>query len=278
MTPAIRFCKGRWLNCKGPVKTSSQVPTLKHVVLNVNGINSARKRNVLSSIKKERDWGILYLSDTRIHDDREIKGLEFSLGFRESVWSLGTPNVGGTAILFYTPVVIKDKFSDPLGRFTKVDYVRQEATFSSICIYAPASPTERKRLLSNVLMPYLQAHPPQKKCFSGGDFNFVEDPGLDRSSSNQGGSVGLDQWTSITDLLELKDLFRLFHPSKKSFTFHSGAHNMQTRIDRLYASKEALPFSDSCTHVVLPRSLSDHQCAVQFTSRAITAAARGPSY
>lgn len=75
MTPAIRFRKGRWLNSKGPVKTSSQVPTLKHAVLNGNGINSARKRNVLSSIRKERDWGILYLSDTRIHDDSEIKGL-----------------------------------------------------------------------------------------------------------------------------------------------------------------------------------------------------------
>jgi exonuclease III len=141
MTPSIRFRKGRWWNCKGPVKTSSQVPTLKHAALNVNGINSTRKRNVLSSIRKEHDWGILYLSDTRIHDSREFAGLKISLGFKESVWSLGTPNVGGTAILFFIPVTIKYKYSDPFGRFTRVDYIWQEYTFSSICVYAPANPS-----------------------------------------------------------------------------------------------------------------------------------------
>jgi hypothetical protein len=221
---------------------------------------------------------MLYLSDTRIHDSREFAGLKLSLGFKESVWSLGTPNVGGIAVLFFVLVIISDKYSDPLGRFTRVDYIWQEETFSSICVYAPANPTERKKFLSGVLMPYLQAHPPQDKCYIGGDFNFVDNPILDRSSTSQGGTAGSEEWTSITDLLQLKDLFRVFQPSKKSFTFRSCTHHMQTRIDRMYASKEAVPFSDSCTHVPLPRSLSDHQCAVHFTSRAITAATQGPSY
>jgi hypothetical protein len=41
-------------------------------------------------MRKIHKWNVLLLSDTRIHDERELPILEKSLGSTNSVWSLGT--------------------------------------------------------------------------------------------------------------------------------------------------------------------------------------------
>jgi exonuclease III len=112
----------------------------------------------------------------------------------------------------------------------------------------------------------------------GGDFNFVENPSLDRTSQNAGGIAGLTEWAELSEGFDLQDAFRKFHPNKKLYTFLSAAHKMQIRIDRIYCSQNALPIVKTCDHIPIPSIISDHQAGVVTTLRAINSAARGPSF
>jgi exonuclease III len=276
--PGMRFSKGGWWATRGPSKTSSKVPEISAFSLNMNGINRTRKRNVLSTMRRDHDWGLLLLSDTRIHDARELKNLDKSLGCKDSVWSLGTPNGGGIAILFFKPVIVTAQYSDPGGHFLRADFVWENEEFSVICIYAPADSGRRKKFFLETLKSHLERCKVHDKCIIRGNFKFVENPFYDRTSQCQGGTSGLDQWNEATDILQPKDSFRHFHPRKRTYTFNSSEHKMHSRIDRIYSSNEALSFVATCKHVTIPSIISDHIAGVEVSIRDINCATRGPSY
>jgi hypothetical protein len=54
----------------------------------------------------------------------------------------------------------------------------------------------------------LDKHPLKEKSLIGGDFNFVENPLIDRTSSSQGGNAGLKKRMRVSQELDLIDLFR----------------------------------------------------------------------
>jgi exonuclease III len=192
--PGLKFHRGRWWTTKGPSKTPSSVPEISAFCLNVNGMNRTSKKNILSAMRKEHDWGILMMCNTRIYDEREILTTNRVFGCKEAVWSLETPNAGGTAILFLKPVLLTAKFSDPAGQYCRADFEWEGESFTLMCIYAPADPGRRKKFQCEHLKKHLESHPVKDKCFLAGDFNFVENPLLDRASANtQGGVVGSEQ-------------------------------------------------------------------------------------
>jgi exonuclease III len=199
----MRFHKGRWWSSKFASRTASSVPEFSAFSLNVNGLNKSSKRNWLSSMRKTHNWSVLFLSDTRIHTEKDVSVLNKSLGCKSSPWSLGTPHVGGTAILFFQTVQMLATFSDSGGNFSRADFVWEGETFSFVCIYAPADPSKRKRFLSETLARHLQNHPLQEKRVFAGDFNFVENPQLDRKSSTNARTAGLDEWLDCTESLLL---------------------------------------------------------------------------
>lgn len=206
--PGLKFLRGRWWSTKNSSKTYTSVPQISLFSLNVNGINRSSKRNVPSAMRKKHDWGFLLMSDTRIHDEKEIPAVCRSFGCKDSVWSLGSPHSGGTAILVFKPVLVTARFNDPGGNFSRIDYVWEGESFSLICIYAPADPTRRKMFFSDTFSKHLQSHPVNDRCFMGGDFNFVENPLIDRVSYNlQGGCIGLDQWNDCTEKLRFEGSF-----------------------------------------------------------------------
>jgi exonuclease III len=170
-------------------------------------------------MRREHDWGILLLFDTRVHDNREFANIDRCFGAEASVWSLGTPNGGGTSILFFKSVLILAKYVDPEGHFCRADFLWEGEEFSVFNIYAPADSAKRRKFCSEVLKDHLQKHKPNEKCFFAGDFNFVENLFFDRTSSAQGGTVGSDQWNEATEFLQLTDLFRNFHSSKEIVYF-----------------------------------------------------------
>jgi exonuclease III len=137
--------------------------------------------------------------------------------------------------------------------------------------------SERKAFFADTLFPYLQRNPPAERFMIGGDFNFVVNPTPDRTSQNAGGIVGLTEWAEVSESFELQDAFCKFHPKRKTYTFLSAAHKMQTRIDRIYCSENSLSILKTCEHVCIPNIISDHQAGVVTTLRAIKVVTRGPS-
>jgi hypothetical protein len=123
----MKFRRGRWWSTAKPSKISSQVPELLCFSLNINVMNRFSKRSQLSTMRKLHNWGILLLSDTRIHDEREFSKIDYSLGCKDSVWSLGTPHVGGTAILLFQQVIVLAKYSDPHRHFCRIDVMWEGA-------------------------------------------------------------------------------------------------------------------------------------------------------
>jgi hypothetical protein len=105
---------------------------------------------------------------------------------------LGTLNGGGTAILFFKPVLIINCLTDPGGRFCRADCIWEGEEFTVFSMYAPADPSKRRRFFLDFLKSHIEKHGPSEKWFFGGDFNFVENPFFDRTSDAQGGTVGID--------------------------------------------------------------------------------------
>jgi hypothetical protein len=194
------------------------------------------------------------------------------------VWSLGSPHAGGTAILFFKPVHILAKFQDPSDSFCRADFLCEGEKFSYVCIYAPADATKRNNFFSVTLPQHFSDHPLLQKCFLAGDFNFIENPLLDKSSTKYPSNTGLKEWLECTQSLNLSETFRNFYPSRKSFTYRCPASKTQTRIDRCYASLDALASTGRCKHTPLPSVVFDHLTGVEITIRGIYAAPKGPSY
>lgn len=90
--------------------------------------------------------------------------------------------------------------------------------------------------------------------------------------------MGCTKFKDLSELHDLLDLFRIYHPSTRAFTFSSSQHNMSTRLDRCYITKLAVPFTGGCKYVPLPSSISDHEAAVTFIVRALNSSERGSGY
>jgi exonuclease III len=278
MQAGMKSYRGRWWKTKGKSRTPSTVPKLRQFFFkrNFNGVHRASKRNNLLAMQMEHDWGIMLLADTRIHDLREVPSLNKMWKCKEGFWSKGTPNVGGTAILFYKPVVVRSYYHDAGGRFSRVDYLWEGESFSAISIYAPANASERKLSLQTISFHTCKS----THLLKGASLAVIST--LSKIQSWIAAQAILVELlvlrSEISDCFSLTDVFRNFHPKKVAFTFYSAAHRMQTRLDRVYCNHTGSPYANSCRHVSVPSVISDHQAGVEVTIRAIGSVTRGPSF
>lgn len=77
----------------------------------------------------------------------------------------------------------------------------------------------------------------------GGDFNFVLDTYLDRSSTLRiEPSKGCNLLRSYTENMNLSDVWRISNSSGREYSFHSKVHNVYTRIDLFLVDGKLLPY------------------------------------
>lgn len=89
----------------------------------------------------------------------------------------------------------------------------------------------------------------------GGDFNAVASGWLDRSPPRD--LRPSNSW--LPDFMEamgLVDPWRSLHPDTIQFTFHSGAHQSQSRIDYILLPPDQLMYTTAVKHFA--RGISDH--------------------
>ena len=139
--------------------------------------------------------------------------------------------------------------------------------------YMPNAYADQQRALKALhSLPWYGNPSTQAHTIIAGDFNFVEDAGLDRLRIDPGAGEGTDRGNRETTrefrerFPELVDVFRALHPTRRSFT-HQGGWGA-ARLDRVYAGPELAPYFHQCA--VGHSACSDHRLVVA------SLAARGP--
>jgi len=116
---------------------------------------------------------------------------------------------------------------------------------------------DRAAFLHGILAPALPSSPHPAPVIVVGDFNFTVDPASDRVPAPPASTAAADIASAAawgTACPDLVDIYRLRHPTRRSFTFHR-PHRL-ARLDRAYASPALAAFTTSPR--VLPSSHGDH--------------------
>lgn len=169
------------------------------------------------------------------------------------------------------------------GRLVSVDIKWRGHQLRVFSVYAPADDAEgaKAAFIRDVLGPAVRDTPASYHPVVLGDFNFVEDPEMDRARPNPeaghllwGNENHRDNATTAVfrdELPSLVDTFRVRHPTRKAVT--QWQWNSAARLDRIYLTDATLPFMLT-SHVATPTT-SDHRPVVmRLTAR--TASDVGP--
>ncbi len=123
----------------------------------------------------------------------------------------------------------------PQGRLVGVTLQWGGHTFRLVSVHLPNAAAEQRAFISNHLVPAAHGRAP---VLLGGDFNFVEDPLLDKVSVagaySQPGP-GSPQAVFREKFPGLSDVFRALHPQRRMHTHHGP--QSAARLDRWYAAE-----------------------------------------
>ena len=111
-----------------------------------------------------------------------------------------------------------------------------------------------------------------------GDFNMVEDIKMDRYGGNprEKHTWGLATLNTLKRETNVVDIWRQLYPKRKEFTWHSLYDNVQSRLDRIYLSKEIVPLVNDVE--IETFSISDHDLVAIDMTPPEPPTPRGPGY
>jgi len=140
--------------------------------------------------------------------------------------------------------------NDLNGRVLTVKVFSNNQTFHITNIYAPSGKRNRTQnhYFFKNLYPYIYSKNP---LVLAGDFNFIENPLLDKHPPTKTYPKPQTLITLTTNL-NLYDTYRTSQPTQTTYTHL--APNSQSRLDRFYVN----PSSIIQNHVFIPTPFSDH--------------------
>jgi exonuclease III len=225
---------------------------LKITTLNVHGISTCYKRAQVFDFLKTQNFDIIFLQETFIHNTVQENAIRKEWS-GPSYWSLGKPHSCGVAILFKSTISIEilrvSKDND--GRLLSLTCrMGGENEVKLTNIYCPNKLTDRNEFIDS-LTPHVVGN---RDVVLAGDFNFVENPTLDKRGGQGGGGDTLYlSSSSITHFKDIKivgkliDSYRALHPTTAMFTHSSAAGKTSVRLDRIYVSSHLKPkLIESC--------------------------------
>lgn len=142
-------------------------------------------------------------------------------------------------------------------------------TIQLASIYLPNESSKQKEFISAHLIPLCNAAPANSIKIWGGDFNFVENPSVDRLRRTCGILTPIQATTSNvgqhwkTHLPDMLDIFRVRYPNSKSMTrFDYRSRNLPgsgaARLDRFYVSSSIAGMVPNVTTVPHSASFIDN--------------------
>ena len=154
------------------------------------------------------------------------------MGFRDSIFSLGTFARGTAIIQTSDKYKVTHKHKDNQGRLTIIRIENSNNKYTLVNIYAPTQNTEKPAFFDN-LNDILNTTYQHDKLIIGGDFNYTHDE-LDRVNTlnkNKQSSHWLDNTFTTFSLV---DAYRKIYPLGQDTTFAYNAHPVKSRLDRVY--------------------------------------------
>ncbi len=161
----------------------------------------------------------------------------------------------GAAILIHrsVPFELAEVLSDPNGRYVIIIGKLRDVSVIMASIYAPN--WDDDKFISNFFssIPDIE----KRHIIVGGDFNFVQDTVLDRSSSKPSALTNSAKTLkSFAERLGLSDPWKSKFPTNKAYSFFSHVHHSYSRIDFFLVDNRLLSNVLSCEYHSIV--ISDH--------------------
>lgn len=225
--------------------------------INIRGLaNRNRGEQALTDLLNGRH-NIFYIQETHVYKPAQIDKLN-KLWKGQAYWDEGSFNSQGVAILIKdnVPFKINNLQTSGKGQYIILDGIINEHKFRFVNAYFPHSNQERIALIEE-LHTIL---PSEATIIMAGDFNFVEDPTLDKQGGQSALAVSTRKaFTALTGEVEIIDLYRNKFPKEKDFTSHRTHFRVKTRIDRICTDRSTCSLVTQVSHVV--NTFADHRAA-----------------
>ena len=249
--------------------------------LNVRGLNNKVKRKYLFNWLKKQNADVIFLQEVHctLKTDKEWNEEWGS----EIVFSHGTSNARGTAILFKKDFDIKivHKEIDSDGRYIFLDALIENCAFKLLNVYFPTDENGKSFFLGKLSkLLQTQSVSSDDRIIIGGDFNCVIDPKLDKKGGCDN-SLNAKKEKVIFDLKilmktnALQDIWRIKNPTQRRFTWRQTKPLIQCRLD-FWLTSEIL--QDEIQSVdIKPAYKTDHS-AITIRITSLDYEHRGPGY
>ena len=143
-------------------------------------------------------------------------------------------------MIYNNRYAISSCYADQQGRLICAQFTLENNLFQLCNVYAPKSSAVAQFFES--LYPIIDSAIP---CILCSDFNTVVDPHKDRR-----GCTPLSKWAynwsgtlrSLMSTFDLKDVWRLHHPTTSAFPWNCANSTQATRLDMFWISTFFLPF------------------------------------
>ena len=169
--------------------------------------------------------------------------------------SPGTNRSSGVAIIYNHRYALSSCHTDQQGRLIRAQFTLANNLFQICNVYAPNSSVDGAQFFES-LYPVIDSAVP---CILCGDFNTVVDPIQDRRGCNPWSKWAYNWSGTLTNLMstfDLRDVWRLHHPTTTAFTWNRANLAQASRLDMFWISTFFLPFVLSVD--IFPFFRSDH--------------------
>uniref|UniRef100_A0A3B4V2V9 exodeoxyribonuclease III n=1 Tax=Seriola dumerili TaxID=41447 RepID=A0A3B4V2V9_SERDU len=211
---------------------------------NVNGINNKVKSYKILMHLKSLGCNIAMIQETHLNEVESLRLKQRWVG--QVFFSPGMiRNARGMCILIAKRISfqLNELFTDKKGRFLILSGTLKNVKFVLVNIYAPN--TGQVTFLTS-LCPLLSKFS-DLPMVTGGDFNLVLEPEVDRSNHPLPSDRSLSSaFSEFPSTLGLVDVWCMLNTVSREYTFYSKIHNSHSRIDHFIISNHMLENVINC--------------------------------
>ena len=244
---------------------------MRIATINTHGLagqttNNRVKINGIFSFIVKSKFDVVCFQETHLNSDIDIQNTFKDLVSQGNMYYTNGPNRRSCGVAIWVAnrsnCQIIDEMHDQDGRVISILVQIEDMKINIMNIYAPNNGRERVLFLQNI-PNYLFRN--DNGSLKGepvilGDFNFVENPDMDRKgASTWGGAItGHQQMLDLKHEYGICDIFRAFNPNIHKYTYFAQAFNSSSRIDRIYCSQLFKSLVTKCDIYRCPQSDHDY--------------------